>query len=153
MSDGRNSAGLPDRTRILKQKLRFPTQITISPDGATLIVVDADPGTPEVAFYDTASFAKKGSLVNPDPTKYVMAFSIFNKAVLAPDGKTGIIASRGRNNVFYNDKVFLFDATNGTILRPARYRSGTEMDGLDSGRQALGGAEYVQHHRHPCRRL
>jgi hypothetical protein len=113
-----------------KQKMRFPTQITITPDGATLIVVDTDPGTPEVAFYDTTTFAKKGSLKNPDTKNLVVSFTIFNRAVLAPDGKTGIIASRGQNNVQYAESVFLFDATNGTILKTGSTGAGPQWTGI-----------------------
>jgi hypothetical protein len=117
-----------------KQRMRFPTQITVTPDGATLIVVDTDPGTPEVAFFDSSTFIKKGSLKNPSPTTQLVAFTIFNRAVLAPDGKTGIIASRGANSIQYSETVFLFDATNGTILKtgstgPAPQWTGITPDG------------------------
>ncbi len=100
-----------------KSGMRLPAQVTVTPDGATLIVVDTDIGKPEVAFFNTQTYAKKGSLTNPDPTLYYVAFTIANKAVVAPDGKTGIIASRGQNNVLYKELVFLFDATNGKILK------------------------------------
>jgi hypothetical protein len=130
MSDGHELGRITGPTSDPRQRLRLPTQITITPNGATLIVVDADPGTPEVAFYDTTSFAKKGSLKNPSPTTQSVAFTIFNKAVLAPDGKTGIIASRGSNNVSYRELVFLFDATNGTILKTGETGPGPTWTGL-----------------------
>lgn len=129
MSDGQELgrfAGPPD----LKKKLRYPTQITITPDGSTLIVVDTDPGNPEVAFYDTANFQKKGSLVNPDNTKYYVSYTVFSKAVLAPDGKTGIIASRGANDVLQKEVVFLFDAANGTILDIGETGPGPNWTGI-----------------------
>jgi hypothetical protein len=110
--------------------MRFPTQITVAPDGSTLIVVDTDPGTPEVAFFDSSTFAKKGSLKNPNPTTQSVAFTIANRAVLAPDGKTGIIASRGQNNLLYNEVVFLFDATNGTILKTGTTGAGPQWTGI-----------------------
>jgi hypothetical protein len=112
------------------KKLRFPARITITPDGATLMVVDTDPATPEVAFYDTTTYEKKGSLTNPDPTKIAVAFTIFNKAVLAPDGLTGIIASRGMNNVMYSETVFHFNAADGTILDYGDTGSGPQWTGI-----------------------
>lgn len=116
------------------QKMRYPAQITVTPDGATIIVVDTDPASPEVDFFDSTTFAKNGSLKNPDPANYFVAFTIFNKAVLAPDGKTGIIANTGRNSVLYSELVFQFDATNGTILKkgsagPAPAWTGLTPDG------------------------
>ena len=127
MADGRELGRI-------RAGMRIPAQITISPDGSTLLVVDVDPGTPELDFFDTSTFAKKGSLKNPDPVHDVVAFTIFNKAVLAPDGKTGIIASRGRNNVQFSELVFLFDATDGAILKtgntgPAPGWTGLTPDG------------------------
>ncbi len=112
------------------QKLRYPAQITVTPDGATVIVVDTDIAKPELDFFDSTTFAKKGSLVNPDPTTDVLAFTIFNKAVLAPDGKTGIIANTGRNSVLYSELVFQFDATNGTILKTGSAGSAPAWTGL-----------------------
>jgi DNA-binding beta-propeller fold protein YncE len=107
-----------------KSDMRLPAQVTVTPDGATLIVVDTDVGKPEVDFFDTQTYAKKSSLTNPDPTLYYVAFTIANKAVLAPDGKTGIIASRGQNSVLYSEVVFQFDATTGKILKTGNTGSG-----------------------------
>lgn len=112
------------------QKLRFPCQVTVSPDGSTLLVVDTDPGTPEVAIFDTLTLAKKGSFKNPDPTKFLVSFTMFNKAVLAPDGKTAIIANRGQNNVLYSENVFLFDATTGAHLKTGTTGPGPQWTGI-----------------------
>ncbi|MBP1594791.1 MAG: 6-phosphogluconolactonase [Acidobacteria bacterium] len=110
--------------------MRYPAQITATPDGETIIIVDTDIGTPELLFVDTTTLSKKGSLKNPDPTTMVVVFSIFNKPVLAPDGKTGIMASRGQNSVLYKELVFLFDATNGTILDTGETGAGPGFTGI-----------------------
>ncbi len=110
--------------------MRFPAQITVTPDSATLIVVDTDPGTPELVFADTATMTKRASLKNPNPTTDVVVFTIFNKPVLAPDGKTGIMASRGQNNVLYKERVFLFDAANGTLLKTGDTGPGPGFTGI-----------------------
>jgi hypothetical protein len=120
-----------DGRELLRLKgMRYPAQITVTPDGQTLIVVDVDPATPEVVFFDTLTWARKGTLKNPDPTKNVVLFTIFNKAVLAPDGKTGIIASRGQNNVLYTELVFLFDVADGKILKTGNTGTGPGWTGI-----------------------
>ncbi|PYV13568.1 MAG: hypothetical protein DMG07_14105, partial [Acidobacteria bacterium] len=92
--------------------LEAPAQITVSQDGATLMVVDAL--LEEVVWVDSAAMTKKTSLKAKDkePTAN---FTIFNAAVLAPDGATGIIASRDVNGPLGSDTVFLFKTATGEI--------------------------------------
>ncbi len=93
-----------------------PAQITVSNDGGTIIVVDTL--TEELAFVDAASLTRKSSLKarEKDPTAN---FTIFNKAVLSPDGETGIIASRDVNGILAGDVVFLFKTSTGEIIETA----------------------------------
>ncbi len=89
-----------------------PCQITLSLDGATLMVVDTL--AEELVFADAAALSRKTTL--RAPSGFFFNFTLFNKAVLAPDGKTGIIASRDINGILGSDTVILFSAETGDLL-------------------------------------
>src|SRR5262245_53036068 len=71
-----------------------PAQITVSNDGAILMVVDTL--KEELAFIDSASLTRRTELKG---TPALTNFTLFNKAVLSPDGSTGIIGSRDNNGL------------------------------------------------------
>src|SRR5213592_3652619 len=92
--------------------MQGPAQITVTPDGATILVVDTL--TEEVLFIDAANLTKKATLKGKDST---VNFTIFNKPVLSPDGSTGIIAARTADTVLHfrtSDGEILDSATIGT---------------------------------------
>ena len=92
--------------------MQGPAQITVTPDGATILVVDTL--TEEVLFIDAANLTKKATLKGKDST---VNFTIFNKPVLSPDGSTGIIAARTADTVLHfrtSDGEILDTATIGT---------------------------------------
>ncbi len=77
--------------------LQAPAQITVSPDGTVLLVVDTV--AEELVFADTSTLARKNTL-KPRDKQPTADFTIFNKAVLSPDGSSGIIATRVANTAF-----------------------------------------------------
>ncbi len=93
--------------------LQAPTQITLSLDGATLMVVDAL--TEELVFVDSATLARKTALKATEK-EATANFTIFNRAVLAQDGLTGIIASRDVNGTLASDTAFIFRTSTGEVL-------------------------------------
>jgi WD40 repeat protein len=93
--------------------LEAPAQITATPDGTLLLVVDAL--LEELVLVDPATMTKKSSMKAKDK-EAAANFTIFNRAVLAPDGTTGIIASRDVNGLLGSDTVFHFKTATGEIL-------------------------------------
>src|SRR5437867_6504071 len=93
-----------------------PAQITVTDDGGTLLVVDTL--TEELVFIDPANLTRKSTLKAKEKVA-AANFTIFNKAVLAPDGATGIIASRDVNGTLGADTVFQFKTSTGEILNTA----------------------------------
>jgi hypothetical protein len=91
--------------------LSAPSQLTITPDDRTLIVVD--PGTTQLIFVDPSTMQKKTALdaKNWDPDA---AFTICNNIALSADGSTGIIASRGQNadHVY---TVYIFSTSTASV--------------------------------------
>jgi len=93
--------------------LQAPVQVTPSLDGAILMVVDAD--TAEVDFVDTSSMTQKYAL----KTKNIVstaALSLFNKAVLGPDGTTGIIACQDTGGSLFDGTAIVFKTATGEVL-------------------------------------
>src|SRR5206468_12190784 len=84
--DGSESARLKD--------FEAPAQITVSNDGTTILVVDTL--TEELAFVDAANLTRKSTLKAKEKVAGAN-FTLYNKAVLSPDGATGVIASRDVN--------------------------------------------------------
>ncbi len=92
--------------------LQAPAQITLTPDDATLIVVDVD--SEQLIFADASTMKQKTTL-NAKDKDAASDFSIFNNVVLSSDGSSGIIASRGLNaNSQYT--VFIFTVSTGAVL-------------------------------------
>ncbi len=89
-----------------------PCQITLSLDSATLMVVDAL--AEELVFADASALTRKTTL--RAPSGFFFNFTLFNKPVLAPDGRTGIIASRDVNGILGSDTVILFSTETGSLL-------------------------------------
>jgi hypothetical protein len=88
-----------------------PAQITVSQDGGLLMVVDTI--KEELAFVDSASLTRRNALSG---TPFVTNFTLFNKAVLSPDGSTGIIGSRDNNGLLGTDTIFYFRVSTGEVL-------------------------------------
>jgi len=106
--DGSESARLKD--------FEAPAQITVSNDGATILVVDTL--TEELAFVDAANLTRRSTLKAKEKVAGAN-FTLYNKAVLSPDGATGVIASRDVNGLLGADTVFLFKTSTGEILNTA----------------------------------
>ncbi|NWG13688.1 MAG: hypothetical protein HXY20_09155 [Acidobacteria bacterium] len=100
--------------------LQAPTQITLSLDGATLMVVDTL--SEELIFIDSASLTRKTALKarEKEPTA---DFTIFSRAVLAPDGLTGLIVSRDINGILGSDTAFVFKVATGEVLHAQKIGS------------------------------
>jgi N-acetylneuraminic acid mutarotase len=105
LSDGKESGRL--------KGLVWPAQITVTRDGSLLLVVDTS--TEEVVFADAGTLTKKYSLKTRDKMAN-SDLSIFNRAVLAPDEQTGIIAVRDTGGSLVSGKAFIFKTSNGEVL-------------------------------------
>jgi len=90
-----------------------PAQITVTPGGDTLLVVEIS--TAEVYFVDAATMTT--NFVMSPRTMYSFAgFSIFNKPVLSPDGQYGIIGSQDIDSELSGfDAIFYFETATGDI--------------------------------------
>ncbi len=93
--------------------LQAPAQVTVSKDGGTIIVVDT--AAEELVFADAPSMARKATF-KPREKVATADLTIFNKAVLAPDGSTGIIACRDTSGSLYSGTAFVFRTSSGEIL-------------------------------------
>jgi Kelch motif/Galactose oxidase, central domain len=93
--------------------LQGPAQITLSRDGATLMIVDtlAD----EVVFADASSLSRRTSLKAKD-TEPLADFTIFSKVVLTLEGESGIVASRDNNGTLGSDTAFIFSTATAAVL-------------------------------------
>jgi len=103
LADGKESSRL--------KGLQAPAQITLSKDGATLMVVDTY--SEELDFADTSSMTQK----NAFKTKNTVAtadLTIFNDAVLSPDGLTGIICARDSGGS--SGTAFVFKTATAELL-------------------------------------
>src|SRR5438309_1949461 len=117
--------------------MQGPAQITVTPDGATILVVDTL--TEEVLFIDAANLTKKATLKGKDST---VNFTIFNKPVLSPDGSTGIVAARTANTVLH------FRTSDGKILAAVDFVSNniellTDAFALDAARFISSAEEFT----------
>jgi len=104
---------LPDGKEVARLSgLQNPVQITITPDDATLMVVDT--GASQVVFANPATMKQSYvfSALNYDTGAL---FEINNAVVLSPDGKTGIIASQG-TNIYGTHSVFILKVSDGSVL-------------------------------------
>src|SRR6185436_5682282 len=80
-----------------------PAQITVSNDGAILMVVDTL--SEALVFVDSSSLTRRHEMKG---TRLLTNFTLFNKAVLSPDGNVGIIGSRDNNGLLGTDTIYLF---------------------------------------------
>jgi DNA-binding beta-propeller fold protein YncE len=94
--------------------LQAPAQITVSKDGGLLLVVDTL--KEELIFVDSSSLTQRNSLKG---TPFITNFTLFNKAVLSPDGSTGIIGSRDNNGLLGADTIFYFRTSTAETLATA----------------------------------
>ncbi len=106
--------------------LQAPAQLAISNDGGTLIVVDAI--KEELVFVDTSSLNRRATIT--PPSDRAINFTIFNRPVLAPDGVTGIVASRDVNGTLGSDSVYLFKTATGELLDTGSIGSEPGFTGL-----------------------
>ena len=91
----------------------IPAQITVTPDGGTLLVVEVS--TAEVYFVDAATMTTKYTL-SPRTNYEPAGFTIFNKPVLSPDGQYGIIGSQDIDSETSGaDAVFYFETSTGDM--------------------------------------
>ncbi len=105
LSDGRVVARLGG--------LEGPAQVTISPDGAVLLVVDTL--SEELVFADASSMTRKQTLKVREHVT-TADLTIFNKAVFGPDGDSGIIAARDIQGSLYSGTAFVFKIATGEML-------------------------------------
>jgi hypothetical protein len=95
--------------------LDLPAQVTVTPDGNTLMVVET--GTAVISFVDTESMNVK--FVLTFRSEYdTAAFTIYNKVVLSPDGEYGIICSQDYDDTNYSESnaLFYFEISTGEII-------------------------------------
>ncbi len=93
--------------------LKGPAQITVTKDGATILVVDTVSN--QLLFVDAASMTTKFT-VSPSQSYLWTSFTIFNKAVLNADETYGVIGSQDYYDTNVN-AVFVFNATTGEIVQ------------------------------------
>ncbi len=92
--------------------LQAPQQITVSKDGSLIIVVDAQ--ATQLIFADSGTMTSKFTFKPRDKIS-TATLSIFSKAVLAPDGTTGIIVCDDAT-LTYNGTAFIFKTATGDIV-------------------------------------
>jgi len=107
--------------------LNAPAQITVTPDGATLLVVDVT--GMQLVFADTGSMTRKSAL---DPRKTVASatLSICNKAVLDPTGTFAVLAVRSAGGSGYSGSILVFKVPSGEILYSGTIGSQPGFTGL-----------------------
>ncbi len=91
--------------------LLAPAQITLTPDGSKLIVVDTEPN--RLVFADSVTLSQTATLQSGS---FFTNFTLFNKPVLTSDGVVGIIASRDNNGILSRDTAFVFNVETAEIL-------------------------------------
>jgi hypothetical protein len=94
--------------------LDAPAQITVTPDGRTLLVVET--ATAEISVADTSSMNTRFK-ITPRNIYSLAGFTIYNKPVLSPDGQYGIIGSRDIDDTGSapSNAVFRFNTSTGEI--------------------------------------
>ena len=93
--------------------LEAPAQITVTPDGATLLVVDVT--KIQLVFVDAGSMTRK-SAINPRDTVSSATLSIYNKSVLDPTGTFAVLAVRSAGGSGYSGSILVFKVPSGQIL-------------------------------------
>jgi hypothetical protein len=92
--------------------LQTPAQLTVTPDGNLLIVVDTS--LTEVYFVNTSSMTVDHKMT-PLNSYAAASFTIFNKAVLTSDGQVGVIGSQDSTDTS-NNTLYVFRTSTGEIL-------------------------------------
>ncbi len=98
--------------------LQTPAQITVTPNGKTVMVVDTTPS--EVCFIDSSTMSVNYKFAPLTDDEYEddypnTSFTIYNKLVLSPDGYSGIIASQDSNSTS-KSTVFWLNISTGRII-------------------------------------
>ena len=93
--------------------LEAPAQITVTPDGATLLVVDVK--KMQLVFADAGSMTRKSAL-NPTDTVSSATLSMYNKAVLDPSGTFAALPVRSAGGSGYAGSILVFKVPSGEIL-------------------------------------
>ncbi len=93
--------------------LEAPAQITVTPDGATLLVVDVT--KIQLVFVDAESMTRK-SAIDPRDTVSSATLSMYNKAVLDPTGTFAVLAVRSAGGSGYSGSILVFKVPSGQIL-------------------------------------
>jgi len=89
-----------------------PAQITVTPDGGTLLVVEV--ASAQVYFVNTATMTAKFTM--DARSVYIYAgFTIFNKPVLSPDGEYAVIGSQDINEQNEANTIFYFETATGHV--------------------------------------
>ncbi len=109
--------------------LSSPTQITITKNGGTLLVVDTT--TDEVVFVDSSSMTTKFK-VSPLTDYPFTSFTIYNKAVLSDNESIGAIASQNTDGT---GTLFVFDASVGGIIKAETIGSEPAFTTIDPTKQ------------------
>jgi N-acetylneuraminic acid mutarotase len=105
MSTGQISARL--------KGLQTPTQITVTPDGATLLIVDVT--AVQLVIADAGSMTRK-SAIKPTDTVSTATLSMYNKAVLDPTGTFAILPVRSKGGSGYSGSILVFKVPSGQVL-------------------------------------
>jgi len=103
---------LADGTEVKRlTDLRSPAQITVTPDGTLLLVVDT--GGPSLVFADAALMTQKYTL---DPTDYLSTarLNIHSKALLSLGGSSGMLACLDLSAS--TGVVLIFETSTGKVL-------------------------------------
>ena len=90
-----------------------PTQVTVSKDGGTLIIVDASQTL--LIFADSSALTQKFTL-DPKKQQATAILTQFNKAVLTPDGTAGIIATQDAGGSLVPGLAIVFKTATGDVL-------------------------------------
>ncbi|HYK87447.1 MAG TPA: kelch repeat-containing protein [Acidobacteriota bacterium] len=105
LSDGKEAGRLTG--------LQLPVQLTLSPDGSVLFVVDA--GSEEVDAANTSTMTQKYA-VKLKNTIATADLTLAHKVILAPDGATALIAADDAGGALTNGHAFVFKTSTGDIL-------------------------------------
>jgi WD40 repeat protein len=92
--------------------LQEPAQITVTPDGATLLVVDV--AAVELVIVDAGAMTER-SAVDPTDSISGVTLSIYNKAVLDPTGTIAILAVRSTGGSGDDGSILVFSVPSGQI--------------------------------------
>ncbi len=93
--------------------LQAPGQITVTPDGKTLLIVDMTAA--QLVFADSSSLTSKYTL-NTRTTVPTAQLTPYNKAVLSSDASSGALASQDTGGSTVSGQIFIFKTSDASIL-------------------------------------